>query len=90
MVADPKRMELEKALNMARTFGFEVQSSSVDGDLITLRCEKQVSGMSGDQRRFEVDRLTNVLKALGWEKTGDAVEGDKVSFSIRKTVKAEV
>jgi len=90
MSPDIKQMEFDKVVNLTRTFGYEIVSSSIEGEAIKIDCEKTLKAGTGEQKRFELDRFTQVLKSLGWVKKSDAMNGDKISAKFEKVVKIEV
>lgn len=42
MVTDPKQFELDRIVNMLKSFGWSVKSSSFSGDVINVTFEKIV------------------------------------------------
>ena len=43
MPADLKQFERERVINMLKAFGWEMQSTSIDGDKVTITIVKTVS-----------------------------------------------
>ena len=90
MSPDIKQMEFDKVINLTRSFGYEINSSSIEGEKIKVECEKIFKTGTSEQKRYELDRITSVLKSLGWEKKSDSVSGDKINARFEKVIKIEV
>ncbi len=46
MAVDPKQFELDRIVNMLKSFGWSVKSSSFNGDIINVTFEKIVKSES--------------------------------------------
>lgn len=87
MVTDAKQFELDRILSMVKTKGYQITSSSIQGDMVVVQAEKSFTPETATTRDLEATWITNFLKSFGWVLDSMGFPPNKVSIQFSKTVK---
>lgn len=89
MSPDVKQFELDRIVNMLKSFTWTVVSSRIEGDKVIAQFQKVMPGAAADIKKFESDRITNMLSSFGWQVVSSEYPGDKVISQYSKVIKSE-
>lgn len=87
MTTDLKQLEIDRVVNLAKSFEFEIISSSIQEDRILITAEKIMPQTKVDQMRFESERMATVLRSTGWTQRRLSIGADRVTADFEKEVK---
>lgn len=90
MSPDVKQFELDRIVNMLKSFTWSVVSSKIEGDKVVVQFQKAMPGSTSSAQKFETDRITNMLGSFGWQVVSSEYPGDKVISQYQKVIKSEV
>lgn len=87
MAIDQKQYELDRIVGMVKTKGYNITSSSIQGDMVVVQAEKSFTPETSTTRDLEATWITNFLKSFGWVLDTMGFPANKVSIQFSKTVK---
>jgi len=89
MSPDMRQFELERVINLLKTFQWTVRTNRFDGDKVVVAFERMAPGATSAVQQQWLAQIQNMLVSLGWQLVSSSFPGDRISAEFTKTVKSE-
>jgi len=88
MAVPLRQLEVDRVMNMARAFGWDLVKQEFDVDVTKIALSFPIAQLTKQEAEMEMQRMLNVARTLGWEELTREFQATQMLLVLQKPAPA--